>query len=1632
MARLEDNLAAVRLMVQLRDQDREATPQEQAVLARWSSWGALPAVFDATVTTGRYAQARAELQDLLTPQEWAAAARTTINAHYTDVAYARAMWDALGQLGATGDREVLEPGCGSGVFIGSAPSGTRMTGIELDPITAQITGLLYPSAEVRAESFVDTPFARDTFDHVVGNVPFGKVALYDPRHNAGRHSIHNHFILKGLDLLKPGGTMAVLTSRYTLDSQDRSARDEIYKTADLIGAVRLPSGAHDAVAGTAAVTDVLLLRKRLPGDDAGDNSWLTSQPLYDTFETDDTHVSTYFVVHHPENVLGEQTLSHGQYGTGTYAVEGRGDPRPDLQVALDRITATSTLRHDAERSPIRMSLPTQAAHAPTGIHEGTLVVTEDGIGAWHQGTVEAVAVPQSHLTEVKALIGLRERAVALLSAEAADANDTPQSRLARVELNREYDAYVRRYGPIGRFKLARTGRVDEDGNDVMRRMIPTAIRLLRSDPMYPTVLALEAFDPATQTATKAAIFTARTVAPRTIVSHADDPADALALALDATGRVDLSMIAGLMEVTEAEARDRLGTLVFDDPQEGRLVPAAEYLSGQVRAKLTHALEAAADDPSFNTNVAALKQVQPEDLTAAEITASLGAVWISAEDVTQFAREVLADTSADVTHVGGSEWNVTGDRHSVAATSTWGTTRLDAITMMRRLLKQQKIVVTDPVTDADGRETRVVNPVETEAAAEKATALRERFEEWVWEDPARAQRLARTYNDTFNATVLRRYDTDHMTLPGLALSWTPRPHQLAGVARMIAEPSVGLFHEVGAGKTATMVMGIQELKRLGMVSKPAIVVPNHMLEQFSREYLQLYPQAKILAASIDDLGKVKRRAFVARIATGDWDAVIMTRTAFEALPVSAKAQSNYEQTQMSAVRFQLERARAAGGTQTVKRLEAQLIRSEERLKRTLDRRRDVGVTFEQTGIDYLCVDELHDYKNLTIVSNIEGVARAGSQRATDFDMKLHVLRDGVGDRVVTGATATPIANTVSEAYVMQRYLRPELLDSTGITDFDSWAATFGEQITEVELAPEGAGNFRTVTRFARFRNVPEMLRMWHASADIRTAEDLNLPTPPLKTRPDGAQAAEAVVIAPSGMLQDYVAGLGERAVAVRAGTVEPTEDNMLVITSDGRKAALDMRLIHGPDAVAATAALIDVPTKLDVAAARIHRIWTEHAQDTFTDASGAPSPTAGALQIVFCDLGTPSAKWNVYDELRSLLVGHGMDPARVRFVHEAAKDTQKAELFAACRDGAVDVLIGSTSRMGVGTNIQRRAVALHHLDCPWRPADIAQREGRILRQGNQNPEVGIYRYVVEGSFDAYMWQTVERKAKFIAQVMRGRLDLREIEDIGDAALSFSEVKALASGDPRILEKAQADQDLVKLERLERAHHRAQSQLDFTITTLTRDSGTLEDRLSSLQLLLPRRVDTAGDAFAATIEGVRYTDRATAAEAIRTMVVPLTHRLDAITRPSIHIPANVTLGGLTIDIRISRGLGTTNATFALTDAPSESFVIPVESLTSGHGIITRLEHRIGGLDASIDRTKDAITRTNTEIETARAQAGNRFPRAAELLAARERSEHLRQAIEGKPGATPAPAPARRSATPAAHDHSYSRTPPRGLRP
>ncbi len=1540
-ARVQENLTALQVLRRLQQERRDATAAEREVLSLWSGWGAVPDVFDQSSPS--LAGLRTQLQDILTGEEWTAASRSTLNAHYTDPRVADAMWTAVQALGFSTGR-VLEPGCGAGAFLGLAPSGCDLVGVELEPTTAAIAAALYPHADVRAESFALTRLPESFVDLTIGNVPFGDVTLADSRHNAGRHSIHNHFLIKALHLTRPGGLVAAITSRYTMDALDPGARREMAELGDLVFALRLPAQVH-RLASTQVVTDVLVLRRRAAGAAPADVRWDATVDL--ELPGGVVAVNEYFG-EHPEQIVGEMSLGRGMYRDGQLLVASAvaAEAVPEVAGALLRSAHAAAAAGMGLRPGKSAAIPSLAA---ADLSDGHLVATEDGFARADSGYLVPMSVPRTQHRELAMLLQLRDTYRALIQEEASSVADTTRMGGLRQALNDIYDGYAAAFGPLNRFSW-RQGRTDPvTGATTQVRTRPRQGGF-RDDPLAGSVYALEHFNPQTQSAGKAEIFRGRVLVPRQAPLRADSPADALAMCLDSYGEVRLDVVSQVLDVPASIARDHLGELVFDDPESGTLVAAPAYLSGNVRQKLRRAQAAAEADDRYRVNVTALNAVLPRDLEPEEIAVRLGG-WVRVTHVAQFLRETFAAPRLLVEYVGGTQWTVRGGRGGVLETETWGTPAAPGPKLAEKLLRSEAVQVYLP--EVDGK--RQLDMEGTEAAVRKAAELNERFGEWVWEDPVRAAELAAEYNERFNAIVLRSYDDTTLSLPGLAHSFRPRPHQLSAAARMIQEPAAGLYHVVGAGKTAEMAMGVMELRRLGLVRKPAIVVPNHLVEQFRNEFLQLYPQAKVLAAGSEDVSRLGRGTFLGRIANNDWDAVIVSRSVFERIPMSVAAQRDYFDRETAQIRTWLESARSQR-SMTVKRLEAALARQEEALKRRMEAARDEGLVFEETGIDYLVVDEAHGYKNRRTPSATPDLAIEGSKRATDLDMKLNYLRQTHGHRVATFATGTPIANSMTEAYVMQSYLRPDVLADAGIECFDHWAATFAQQLTEVEVAP--TGGYRLKSRIAKFDNVPELLRMFHISADIRTAEELQLPTPGVV-----GGTPESVQVPATGELLDFMQSVQERAANL-SSRAEKGAENVLSLMTEARHGALDLRLVAREPGG---------ESKLDAAADRLMAIWQQHRFDKYLGEDGRPSPTLGALQIVFSDLGTPKEGFNVYDELRTGLSLRGMPPDLVRYVHEAHNDREKAELFAACRRGDVAVLIGSTERMGAGTNIQARAVALHHLDVPWRPADVEQREGRILRQGNQNGSVHIIRWVTERSFDAYMWQTLERKAKFIGQVMRGKLDVREIDDIGEAALSYGEIKALAAGDPLLLEKAQAEADLSRFRRLERAHQRSQDRLKWQLVNLHDQRQGCGAELPVLRSALQRRTASTADNFAMRIGAAHFTKRPDAGQALQRALSELVAQLGARQELIAEVGA---LAGLSVQVRLRRtsagltaGLQLDNLPHTWTEVGKEAQFDPAKAT----GLVVRLENRSASFEARLADAQSQIHSLTEELERAQSRLG-----------------------------------------------------------
>lgn len=1576
-----------------RREDQWATAEEQVALARWSGWGSVPQVFDET--DDRYVTERGELRRLLGSDEaWAAARRTTLNAHYTSAEVTQAMWRTARALGFSEGR-VLEPGCGSGNFLGFAPQGAQLVGVELDPTTAAIAEQLYGAgARVHRGGFEELAEPDGSFDLVIGNVPFGKVAPYDPRHNRGNHTLHNYFLIKSLQLTRPGGLVVALTSRYTLDARNTAARREMARLADLVGAVRLPERVFAASSGTDVVVDLVVLRRRQPGAPPQGPAWVETTPAdvadlapetRDAIAAAGPLVINEYLARRSDMVLGRLVVGRGMYREHELTVKPAGALNGPLADALDRLVADAKAR-GATLSTRTAAAGRATAGAVTGdfdlrhAQEGSLVAAPSGqVGRYVAGQVVAYR-PRNRrdLSELRRLIGLRDAAREVLATQLSDATGE-QLTAAQHKLGERYDAYRRYYGPLNRFRMVRTGRRDpESGAPAMRRALPAMGGFRALDPDWPLVAALEVFDDETQAAVRAAIFTERVVAPPAQRMRAESAADAVAVCLDESGTVTTERVAELLGVPEDRARAEMDGLVFESPNGGDLVPASRYLSGNIRHKLQVARNAAASDERWQANVTALEGALPRQLEPGEITARLGAPWIPASDIETYCDEVL-DAMVTVEHLADlGRWEVKlqiGSRRSVALSSQWGTRRANAISLLDASLNQRLHTVYDTLDDG---KRRVRNDAETLAARDKQEALGQRFSAWVWEDPARARRLAGVYNELFRSVVLPRHDGSHLSLPGLAATFTPRPHQRDAVARILTDGRALLAHAVGAGKTATMVIAAMELRRLGSAAKPAVAVPNHMLEQFSREWLQLYPTARILIADAGQLDKARRKEFVARCAMGDWDGIVFTHSGFERIPLGRDLQAEYLAGELEEARRALAVAKQGDKGLSVKRLEALVAQREETYKKLLDAQsKDDGVRFEETGIDHVFVDEAHLFKNRRIDTAIDGVAAKGSKRAQDLDAKLWALRRMHGPRTVTFATATPVANSMAELWVMQSYLQPDVLAEAQVRKFDAWAANFGRTHTALELAPDGA-SYRMKTRFARFQNIPELLGLYHRVADVHSAEDLALPTPKVT-----GGKPETVTVPAGDTLRRYVAELAERAEEIQTRAVKPEDDNMLKVVGDGRRAALDLRLVDedpGPDG-----------GKITAAARRIAGIYQANRHATYHDSHGRPSPRPGALQLVFCDVSTPAAEdWNAYDELRGHLARRDVPAEQVRYMQHAKTDQAKAELFAAARDGQVAVLIGSTDTMGVGTNVQARAIALHHLDAPWRPADIEQRDGRILRQGNQNPSVEIIRYVTEGSFDTYMWQTLERKAAFISQISSGDLGQREIDDIGEQVLSFAEVKALATGDPRIMEKAGIDADVARLTRLERSHHDDQQRLRSLHNNARERADAAAVRADRLAGVAERSTDTSGDRFTMTIDGQRHTKRADAGKHLRDLLATW---LAATPPDTTHEhPQVASLAGLNIDGRTTTIIED-EIRVLVPDAEIELHFVAHEWHTlDPTALVQRLERRTQRLPETVQNLRNQARTAKDEASRAQALLGKPWEHAEQLSHLRRRQQEL----------------------------------------
>ena len=1437
-AAFKDVLNAIMTLKDLERTGRPATASDREIMAQFCGFGAFATKAFPDPLNGRYADGWEDLGEslrvLLTEKEYASAKATTFTAFYTDDVIMAEMYHALERMGITMGARGLEPGCGVGNFMGASPIiGLDFIGVEKDSLSGRMAQMIYPDHDIRIEGFQHTQLPDGSVDFVVGNVPFADVKL---RHRGQRHSLHDFFFLKSLDAVRPGGVMALVTSRYTMDKASPKVRDLLAEQADFVGAVRLPMDAFKNQ-GTSVVTDIVFLRKKpreLEADAPAwaDDTWLTASTT--ELEGGQITLNDYFT-RHPEMVVGEMSVGQGMYGNESLRVRSDGELAAALHAAMDGlpegiVTPRTTPLETASR-------PVVDADLPDFVQEGSFYIAADQtIMQVVRGHGEPVMQRGQPLMangtmggkRLAALIKLRNRARAVLRTQ-QDGLTESERDTARQQLRVAYASFKAQYGPINKTTLS----TRQDGG-VTRRM-PNIVRF-KSDPDVFLVMALEHYDERTGAAKPAAIMERDVVTASEEISAVDNAKDGLLASLNFHGSVDVAYIASLYGRSEAEVIEELGNLIFLDPAEDMYVPADEYLSGNVRQKLRVA--EASTDPRTAGNADALKLAQPKDLEPEEIDVSLGTPWIPAEDVEQFIHETLRIplTSITVEYVSKEAlWKVTPssyvDRRNATAISEYGTEDIDAYALIERALNMRTPTVRRLVIQ-DGKEKYVVDQEATLGARQKQSELKHAFSSWAFDDVARSERLSKFYNANFNNLRLRQYDGEHLTFPRMSSAIKLYPHQKAAVWRNMSSGNTLLAHTVGAGKTFEMIATGMEMKRTGLAKKPLYVIPNHMLEQFSREHLILYPDANLLVATKQDLSKDRRQLLKARMATGQWDGIIMTHSSFEKIAMSPEYQERFLAEQVAEHEELLttvdESSLQGNIRKKIEKLKAQREAKVEEMANADSK--DGGLYFDELGIDQLFVDEAHMYKNLetpTKMDRVAGVQTGGSKRAFDLLMKSRYIQSRTPGRGLTFATGTPVSNSLGELYTMMRYLMPDLLEERGIAHFDAWAAAFGEVVNSLEISPDGK-SLRVNMRFAKFKNLPELLSLFRLSADVQTAEMLKLPVPELK-----GGKAEIVVAPMSESGKAYQQYLVKRYERVRKGGVQPRDDNALAIITDGRKLALDERLVN-PDAAD------DPNSKINQLVDRVFEIWQRTAEDSST-------------QMIFSDLGVKEteAGFSFYNEIIEKLVARGVPREEVANIGDANTDVKKEALFSTVRSGRVRVLLGSTAKMGTGTNVQERLVALHHVDPPWRPADIEQREGRILRQGNRHKELGIpveiYRYVTEGSFDAFMWQTLETKARFISAAMAGDSGCRRADDIGGAELSFAEVKAIASGNPAMLTLAEMDLDLREVTLLRNAHARDQRKINRELSYLPDRIIRHEHRIDELQEDIENRLPTKGDAF-----------------------------------------------------------------------------------------------------------------------------------------------------------------------------------------
>ena len=1540
-AKFKANMEAIRLLKELEQDQRLATLEEQEVLSRYVGWGGIPQAFEER--NSAWAEEYTQLKGVLTPEEYSAARASTLNAFYTSPTVIKAMYEALGNMGLK-QGNILEPSCGVGNFMGLLPesmSTTNMYGVELDPVSGQIAKQLYQKNRIAVQGFEETSYPDSFFDCVIGNVPFGAYQVSDRKYDRYHFMIHDYFIAKSLDLVRPGGVVAVVTSSGTMDKQNPEVRQYFANRADLLGAIRLPNNAFQRNANTSVVADILFFQKR-------DRAAITEPDWVQLKTTPEGYTVNSYFADHPEMVLGDFATESTQYGKQEVTVKAKegADLAEQLKEAVKHIQGTITEQEisDTELEEQVVSIP-----ADPNIKNFSFALVGEDIYYRENSVMNKMELPVVTGERVRGMVAIRDATNRLLERQLEECSDEEVASL-QAELNQVYDSFTAKYGLLS-----------SNANK----------RAFSMDSSYCLLTSLEFLDEKGELKQKADIFTKRTIRRAEPVTSVDTASEALAVSIGEKAKVDIPYMMELTGKTEEEVTEELTGVIFKNPLTDKWEPSDEYLSGNVREKLNVARQFAENHPEYMVNVQALERVQPKDLDASEIEARLGATWISPDYITEFMAETFHTPRHHINYerikvqyaevIG--QWNVKGKNvdssNNPLSTSTYGTQRANAYRLLEDALNLRDTKIYDTIHDANG-EHRVLNRKETTLAQQKQELIREEFKEWIFKEMSRRETLCKIYNERFNSVRPREYDGSHIQFVGMNPEIKLMEHQKNAVAHILYGNNTLLAHCVGAGKTFQMIAAGMESKRLGLAQKSLYVVPNHLLEQWGSDFLRLYPGANILVATKKDFEPANRKRFCSRIATGDYDAVIIGHSQFEKIPLSRERQIALLEDQIADITFSIESAKTQVGEQyTVKQMEKTKKSLKAKLEKLNDQtRKDDVVTFEQLGVDRLFVDESHYYKNLflyTKMRNVAGISQTDAQKSSDMFMKCRYMDEITGGKGITFATGTPVSNSMTELYTIMRYLQYDTLMNMGMGHFDSWAATFGETVTAIELSPEGTG-YRAKTRFARFFNLPELISIFKEAADIQTADMLNLPVP----------EAEYIneVLKPSDEQKEMVEAFSERAEQVRGGAVDPRVDNMLKITNDGRKCALDQRLLNDmlPDAG---------ESKVNACVENAFQVW-EDGKDT------------QATQLIFCDLSTPKTDgtFNVYDDVRNKLVERGIPKEQIAFIHEYNTEVKKAELFAKVRAGQVRILMGSTPKLGAGTNVQDRLLALHHLDCPWKPSDLEQQEGRILRQGNQNDKVKIFRYVTENTFDSYMWQILENKQKFISQIMTSKSPVRACEDVDDTALSYAEIKALATGNEYIKEKMDLDVQVSKLKLLKANHTSQIYRLESDIAKRYPVQITaLKEKIAGMRVDadVVKRIDLQdNDHFAMTVGGKLYTDKKEAGVALISAASGLKSVKSAGQIGEYH------------GFALSSEYNFLSNTYTMTIKGKCSYKIEFGKDTLGN--IQRIHNALSAIEKKLADTEQNLETVQQQLKTAQEEVQKPFPKEAELSEKMERLAEL----------------------------------------